>query len=629
MNRKHELERYQINSGGIGMKIRDLNYWTCTLYTEEGPFTKEYFLKEPSEFFAFKTRAHLGLLLANRGDIANIFFTKNLDAFDPAEHLTPREYLPFHLDDDMTSIPYIGNREIFGLIFDERDIPVGVIMDIQNLYDLFYTLSMAIYHRNLSIDFYKRIIDNIEEEIFITDEYGFIQFLNPYAEKVCGVKLSEVIGWHVDDLEKKGIISSSISKEVFRLHKTCNRMMELHTGDTVMATGIPLYGKDGRLAYVLATSKNAAELRNLLSHLEELTGELDKKESKINELSNIIIAQGNYVMESSEMQSVLRNIMKVATTDATVLVEGESGTGKEVVADLIHKFSSRSSEVFVKINCANIPENLLESEFFGYEPGAFTGASRQGKIGKIEMANGGTLFLDELGEMPLSLQAKILEVLQEKEFVRVGGGKQIAVDVRFIAATNRDLLAMVKEGTFRRDLYYRLNVIKINLPPLRHRFDDIEPLSLSFLQKYNARFGKSKVLAPSAISFFQRYDWPGNVRELMHLIERLVIVCDNDVISIFDVEANLNQETLPVSEEFQVPAENYFELEKEKEKEKEPMSLKDAKHELEITMVRNAYEQYHSSYKVAELLDISQAAVMKILKRHGYCLRNGALVKTE
>ena len=616
-----EFETYQKNSGGREMKLCDLNYWSCTLFSEQRPFSREDFLGESSEFFVFKVSSSKKYLLANRGDIADVFLQQQLDAFDPEKYLTPRDYLPLHLEDDIGSIPYIGNREIFGLLFDDNEIPAGVIMDILNIYTLQYTLSMGIYHRDLNIDFYKRIIDNIEEEIFITDEYGFIQFLNPYAEKVCGVKLNEVVGWHVDDLEKKGIISSSISKEVFRQNTTCNRMMELHTGETVLATGIPLYSKDGRLTNVLATSKNVAELQDLLSHLEELTGELDKKDSKINELSNIIIAQGNYVMESPEMQDVLRNIMKVAPTDATVLIEGESGTGKEVVSDLIHKFSNRVSEPFVKINCANIPENLLESEFFGYEAGAFTGANRQGKIGKIEKANGGTLFLDELGEMPLSLQAKILEVLQEKEIVRVGGVERIPVDVRFIAATNRDLLAMVREGTFRRDLYYRLNVIKIDLAPLRQRYADIEPLSHAFLQKYNARFGRSKVFAPSVISFFQQYDWPGNVRELMHLIERLVIVCDNDVISVSDIRANLNQEGADTPE--------VLPREKEEPMESETLTLKGAKHELEISMVRKAYERYPSSYKVAEELGISQAAVMKILKRHGYCLKNGALVKME
>ncbi|MBQ4091871.1 MAG: sigma 54-interacting transcriptional regulator, partial [Firmicutes bacterium] len=232
-------------------------------------------------------------------------------------------------------------------------------MDIKNIYELHYAMRMGIYHRDLKIEFQKRIIDYIEEEIFVTDEYGFIQFLNPYAEKVCGVALSDVIGWHVDELENRGIISSSITKEVFRNKKICNRMMELHTGETVLATGIPLYDRNGNLSNVLATSKNLEEMHKVLTNLHELTSELDKKESELKELRQHFLAREHYIMESPAMREVEEKIIKVAPTDVTVLVEGESGAGKEVVADLIHKYSNRRDKPFIKINCAMIPEHLL------------------------------------------------------------------------------------------------------------------------------------------------------------------------------------------------------------------------------------------------------------------------------
>ena len=602
------------------MKIREMNYWGCTVIKEVRLFTKEAFLSTDTAFFLFK-RSNTNLdLLATRGEVASVFVTENVDCFLPEQYLSLREYIPLSADDDISSIPYVGNQEIYGLICDKGE-PVGVLMDIKNIYAIAYPMNMEIYHRGLMVDFYKRIIDNIEEEIFITDEYGFIQFLNPHAEKVCGVKLSEVIGWHVDDLEKKGIISSSISKEVFRRNCICNKMMELQTGETVFATGIPIYDTNGKLSYVLATSKNIKEMSDFLAHYHELTTELDKKESKINELSNLILTQGDYVIESEEMKAVLRKVLKVAPTDATVLIDGENGSGKEVITDLIFKFSNRVTGPFVKVNCAAIPENLMESEFFGYEAGAFTGAVRGGKIGTIEMANGGTLFLDEIGEMPLSLQVKLLAVLQDREIVRVGGSKRIPVNVRFVAATNRDLWSMVTNGTFRRDLYFRLNVFPIHLPPLRQRIDDIEPLSHAFLRRFNNRFDKRKVLAPSVISFFQRYSWPGNVREMMHLIERLVIACEKDIITMEDVKENLNMEDIggmDINDSLDSAGDIFLD---------DSMSLKDAKYNLEISMVRKAYEKYQSSYKVAEELGISQAAVMKILKRHGYCLKNGVLVK--
>lgn len=595
------------------MKISELNSWPCTWFREERPFRKSDLLEDSSIFFAFGKNPET-FFLAKRSDIAEVFLKDGTEEMNVLEQLEPMEYLILNLNDDLSSIPYIGKQEKFGLILDDDHRPVRVIMDIQNIYELHYALRMSIYHRDLNIEFYKRIIDNIEEEIFITDEYGFVQFLNPYAEKVCGVTLSEVVGWHVDDLERNGIISSSMTKEVFRHHKTCNRMVELHTGEVVLATGIPLYSKNGSLCNVLSTSKNVAELRNVLTHLEELASELDEKKSQIDDLRQKVISQENYVMESPSMQRVERNIQKVAPTDATVLIEGESGAGKEVIADLIFKFSNRKDKPFIKINCAMIPEHLLESEFFGYESGAFTGASRSGKKGKIEMADGGTLFLDELGEMPLSLQAKILEVLQDREIVRVGGVKRIPVDVRIIAATNRDLRSMVADGSFRRDLYYRLNVMTIFLDPLRRRTDDIIPLSNLFLKKCNARFGKSKVFAPSVLTYFLHYHWPGNVRELMHTIEHLVIASDADVITVADVDDVLRGEDSRREE----PAEAIA-----------ISSLKLAKQQLEINMVKKAYETFRSSYKVAEMLGVSQAAVMKILKRNGYYLKNGNLMKIE
>ncbi len=595
------------------MKISELNSWPCTWFREERPFRKSDLLEDSSIFFAFGKNPET-FFLAKRSDIAEVFLKDGTEEMNVLEQLEPMEYLILNLNDDLSSIPYIGKQEKFGLILDDDHRPVRVIMDIQNIYELHYALRMAIYHRDLQIEFYKRIIDNIEEEIFITDEYGFVQFLNPYAEKVCGVTLSEVVGWHVDDLERNGIISSSMTKEVFRHHKTCNRMVELHTGEVVLATGIPLYSKNGSLCNVLSTSKNVAELRNVLTHLEELASELDEKRSQIDDLRQKVISQENYVMESPSMQRVERNIQKVAPTDATVLIEGESGAGKEVIADLIFKFSNRKDKPFIKINCAMIPEHLLESEFFGYESGAFTGGSRSGKKGKIEMADGGTLFLDELGEMPLSLQAKILEVLQDREIVRVGGVKRIPVDVRIIAATNRDLRSMVADGSFRRDLYYRLNVMTIFLDPLRRRTDDIIPLSNLFLKKCNARFGKSKVFAPSVLTYFLHYHWPGNVRELMHTIEHLVIASDADVITVADVDDVLRGGDSRREE----PAEAIA-----------ISSLKLAKQQLEINMVKKAYETFRSSYKVAEMLGVSQAAVMKILKRNGYYLKNGNLMKIE
>jgi transcriptional regulator with PAS, ATPase and Fis domain len=236
------------------------------------------------------------------------------------------------------------------------------------------------------------------------------------------------------------------------------------------------------------------------------------------------------VAEAPEMRAALRLATQVAVTDATVLILGESGTGKELIARAIHAGSARRDGPFVKVDCTALPEGLLESELFGHEKGAFTDASAE-KPGRFELAHGGTLFLDEVGELPQSLQAKLLRVLQERAFERVGGTRTISVDVRILAATNRDLAKALKGGQFREDLYYRLNVVPILVPPLRRRPEDILPLAAHFLQRFGARYGKVVPgLSPEAAALLRRYSWPGNVRELEHAIERAVILWERGVI---------------------------------------------------------------------------------------------------
>jgi Nif-specific regulatory protein len=263
-------------------------------------------------------------------------------------------------------------------------------------------------------------------------------------------------------------------------------------------------------------------------------------------LATEINLQHNMVGESSPMKEVYRFLSRVAPTDATVLVGGESGTGKELVARAIHRNSPRTSRPFVAINCAAIPEGLLESELFGYERGAFTGAQRQ-KKGRLEMADGGVVFLDEIGEMAPSLQVKLLRVLQEREFERLGGARPISVDIRLIAATNKDLAHAVKAGTFREDLYYRLNVVSVVVPPLRERPEDVPILAEYFVSKFAVKCKvKAKKISPEAMSGLMNYDWPGNVRELENAIERALVLGVSDTIRPEDLpESVLEKDPAP------------------------------------------------------------------------------------
>ncbi len=284
----------------------------------------------------------------------------------------------------------------------------------------------------------------------------------------------------------------------------------------------------------------------------------------------------------------------------TILVEGETGVGKEAVTRMIHRFSGRSRQPFVKINCGMIPENLLESELFGYEEGSFTGAKKGGKVGKVELAHRGTLFFDEIGELPLSMQVKLLEFLQDRVITRVGGSEKIYVDTRVIAATNRDLRDMCRDGQFRQDLYYRLNVVPLKIPSLRDRVDEIENLAKYFLHQYNKKYRLNKTFDSDILQVLLSYDWPGNIRELEHMIERLYIISDSPLLCGGDLDKLLFGSEAGPNKVFCA----------------EIMPLKEAKWEVERQLVERAYLMYGSTYKAAKALSVDQSTVVKLMKKY-------------
>jgi len=300
------------------------------------------------------------------------------------------------------------------------------------------------------------------------------------------------------------------------------------------------------------------------------------------------------------MERVYQLAARVAAVDSTVLVTGESGVGKQVVAETIHRMSKRSDGPFVTVCCGAIPENLLESELFGYEAGAFTGALREGKPGTIEVSHGGTLFLDEIGDLPLSLQVKLLHFLQNKQIVRVGGTKSRSVDTRVVAATNLDLRSMVDKREFREDLYYRLNVVPIIIPPLRDRREDIPILVSHFLSRYNERYGLDKRISPDTLNLLVEYDWPGNVRELENMVERLVVTVEDPVITPLHVPKGIlrgSSSDRPVTVAGVMP-------------------LKEAIEEVECQLIEKAYSRFGNTYKMAEALGVNQSTIVR--KMHKY-----------
>jgi transcriptional regulator with PAS, ATPase and Fis domain len=371
----------------------------------------------------------------------------------------------------------------------------------------------------------------------------------------------------------------------------------------IICTAQPIFDKSGKMIQILSTSKHIEEITDKVKHLSL---ELSSSNEKIKNLQEQVIAKNRYIFESPPMRQIQKVILKIAPTDVSVLVEGESGVGKEVIADVIYHLSHRKDKPFIKINCGLIPKELMESELFGYEAGAFTGALKNGKTGKLEIANGGTVFFDEIGEMELPLQVKLLEFIQDRLIMRVGGTKRIPIDVRIIAATNKDLFTMVEQGTFRQDLYYRLNVMPLYIPPLRERREDIVPLIFHFLNMLNKKYGCDKHMDNSVVEKMQSYHWPGNVRELMHAIERIVVASESDYINSVSLDDLFMEGMTPYGIAITPSAKVIC---------TGLMPLKEAKEKLEGNLVRMAYEQFGSSYKAAELLQVNQSTVNRWLKR--------------
>ncbi len=378
-----------------------------------------------------------------------------------------------------------------------------------------------------NINILETILDHAYEGIIVVDKEGIIRKFNHAYEEFLGIKEEDILGRHVTDVienTRMHLVVESGEAEVGYVQEINNHK--------IIASRIPIkdegeiIGAVGKILF-----QDIEELRSLARRLEVLENKLNYYKSEIKRLQQAKYSFDNIISKSRKMEYLKKIARKAAESNSTVLIQGESGTGKELFAHAIHKSSHRKFGAFVRVNCAAIPRDLLESELFGYEEGAFTGARSQGKPGRFEMANGGTIFLDEIASMPLEMQAKLLRVLQEREMERVGGTETIELDVRIIAATNEDLEEKVKSGDFREDLFYRLNVIRLQIPPLRERPEDIEPLTRYILNELDEELNLGKYrLSSSALKCLQSYKWPGNVRELHNYLERAVNLTSGEVI---------------------------------------------------------------------------------------------------
>lgn len=373
------------------------------------------------------------------------------------------------------------------------------------------------YLINSEINNFTKILNSLSDGVYITDGNSRTIFVNKSYERLSGTSRRLFLGKKMDQVVKEGLIDSAATCEVLKLKKEVTMNQVLNNNNEVVITSRPIFNKENKIIMVVTIVRDITEINKLKNRINA-----NKKD--INRLKYLMNEESNVVYRSDTMNILLKKAKKVAYYDVSVLITGETGVGKDVIAKYIHEVGRRKGKPFIEINCSAIPENLLESELFGYEPGAFTNALKKGKVGIFELANHGTIFLDEIGDLPIELQAKLLKVIQNKKIRKIGGTKDIPIDVRLISATNRNLKQMIKEETFREDLYYRINVIPIHIPPLRERREDIIPLIMYFLEQNKDINGENKWFAEDALNFLYNYNWPGNVRELKNLVERVYIL---------------------------------------------------------------------------------------------------------
>ena len=454
----------------------------------------------------------------------------------------------------------------------------------------------------LDFDTLKKILDNSHDEIYVTDAEGTVIYVNNACEKHYGVKQSDIIGKSSKEIGERKYWSPRVSPLVFKKNQSITLEQKTCLGKTLLTTATPIFDENGNIEFIIENSRDITETDGIKHELEMSKQLLKRYKLEVEELRKKEIETPGFVCYSKKMRNILELAQRIARINSTVLLLGESGTGKGVLAKFIHKNSSQSDGPFIAINCAAIPSELMEAELFGYSGGSFTGASEKGKIGLIELANGGTLFLDEIGEIPLRLQAKLLQALQEKQYFQVGGREEKQVNCRIIAATNSNLQKMVNKGEFREDLFYRINIFEIDIPPLRERTDDIVPLVKFFLNKFNDKYNMSHIITQETLDVLIQYSWPGNVRELENTIERLVVMVQEEVIDVCH---------LPKTFQFHSKSESLITFTTTH------MPLDDAVSEVEKRLVENAYKDLGSSYAVARVLGISQSKASRLIRK--YC----------
>ncbi|MBK5253949.1 MAG: sigma 54-interacting transcriptional regulator [Peptostreptococcaceae bacterium] len=448
----------------------------------------------------------------------------------------------------------------------------------------------------------REILEGSFDGILVTDVEGKVLYVNDSYERVAEIRREDIEGKYMRDLINPDWMPNSVAYVVVEKKKTVTVRQVVKSGRHIIVTGKPVFDKNHEIKMIVINARDITEIYNLNIELEktkkteklfmDMIADLEKTETK--EMPILAV--------SDKMKKVLSLAEKVANFSATVLILGESGVGKEEVAKFVHRNSLRKDGPFVTINCGAIPDNLLESELFGYDKGAFTGAMQTGKPGLLETANKGTVFLDEIGDIPLEFQVKLLRFLETKQVRKVGSVISKEVDVRVVAATNRNLLEMVSKGEFREDFYYRLNVITCMVPPLRDRVEDIMPLATYFLNRFNTRYDQEKILTHEVIRALEQHNWTGNVRELRNMMENMVILSNNEYLQTEDLPWNksdhVNTEKGKVTTNFK------------------NCTLSQGIELAEKELLLKTAKSCKSTREMAKILDVNQSTIVRKLKKY-------------
>lgn len=493
--------------------------------------------------------------------------------------------------------PYLSNRTLLH----EKDIIVGAVAVLHDMSEL-ETISSELRNVTILMQEMHASMEAVNEGIYITDGEGITLRINRAYERLAGVNREEMIGRKMQELVSLGFIDQSVTLQVLQEKKPISILQLLRSGIRAVVSGTPLFDEHGIIYRVVTSVRDVHELNKLKKELEKATVLNDTYRQKLNQLQ--AGRQADIVYRSAIMCSLVDFAVRLASVDSNVIILGESGVGKELFAELIHRHSARAKHPFIRVNCTAIPEQLFESEFFGYVRGAFTGANREGKAGIFEAANTGTVLLDEIGDMPLSLQAKLLRVIQERRINRIGDVTPREIDVRLLCSSNKDLRAMVEQGLFREDLYYRLTVVPLTVPPLRERSEDIPFLVQSFMQKFCSRYNLERIMLPESLDLLIKRPWFGNVRELENFIERLVVT---------SIRREIRPKDISVTDP-EIHTHSTIHIENSIDK---TCNLRSVLQKVETELLRKAFDKYKSSRKVAKALGIDQSTALRKARKLG------------